>query len=41
MSPLAPEILMAPQMRSADFIEKCPLSGVTEKTFAHAEFFSV
>jgi len=29
------------RMRSADRIEQCPLSGVTEKTFAHAEFFSV
>jgi hypothetical protein len=28
------------QMRSADRIEKCRLSGVTEKTFALAEFFS-
>jgi len=29
------------QMRSADRIEQCPVSGVIEKTFAHAEFFSV
>jgi hypothetical protein len=33
--------LISAQMRSADRIEQCPLSGVTEKTFAHAEFFSV
>jgi len=32
--PLAP-------LRHADCIEECPLSGVTRKTFAHAEFFSV
>jgi hypothetical protein len=29
------------QMRSADCIEQCQLSGVTRKTFAHTEFFSV
>src|SRR5882724_889329 len=29
------------QMRRADCIEQCPLSGVTRKTFAHSEFFSV
>ena len=29
------------QMRSADRIEKCRLSGVTEKTFALAEFSQV
>jgi hypothetical protein len=28
-------------LRHADCIEQCPLSGVTRKTFAHAEFFSV
>jgi hypothetical protein len=28
-------------LRHADSIEQCPLSGVTRKTFAHAEFFSV
>jgi hypothetical protein len=28
------------QMRSADRVEQCPLSGATEKTFAHPEFFS-
>jgi hypothetical protein len=27
--------------RHADCIERCPLSGVTRKTFAHTEFFSV
>jgi hypothetical protein len=26
---------------SAALNEQCPLSGVTEKTFAHAEFFAV
>jgi hypothetical protein len=29
------------QMRSADCIEQRPLSGVMQKTFAQAEFFSV
>jgi predicted enzyme related to lactoylglutathione lyase len=29
------------QMRRADCIEHCPLSGVTRKTFAHNKFFSV
>jgi hypothetical protein len=29
------------QMRSADRIEQCPHSGVTQTTFAHTEFFSV
>src|SRR6202022_2999512 len=29
------------QMRSADCIEQCPLSGATRKTFARNEFFSV
>ena len=28
-------------LRHADCIEQCPLSGVTRKTFAHSEFFSV
>jgi hypothetical protein len=28
-------------LRHADCIEECPLSGVTRKTFAHTEFFSV
>jgi len=28
-------------LRHADCIEQCPLSGVTRKTFAHTEFFSV
>jgi hypothetical protein len=28
-------------LRLADRIEQCPLSGVTRKTFAHTEFFSV
>ena len=32
--------LLAP-LRHADRIERCPLSGVTRKTFAHTEFFSV
>src|SRR6266852_6120523 len=32
--------VMAP-LRHADRIEQCPLSGVTRKTFAHTEFFSV
>jgi hypothetical protein len=32
--------LMAP-LRHADCIEQCALSGVTRKTFAQAEFFSV
>jgi hypothetical protein len=36
----APRRLMAP-LRHADRIEQCPLSGVTRKTFAHTEFFSV
>jgi hypothetical protein len=34
LRPLAP-------LRHADCIEQCPLSGVTRKTFAQAEFFSV
>jgi hypothetical protein len=29
------------RLRHADCIERCPLSGVTQKTCAHAEFFSV
>jgi len=29
------------RLRHADRIEQCPLSGVTRKTFAHIEFFSV
>jgi hypothetical protein len=29
------------RLRHADCIEQCPLSGVTQKTFAHTEFFSV
>jgi len=32
--------LLAP-LRHADCIKECPLSGVTRKTFAYAEFFSV
>jgi hypothetical protein len=28
-------------LRHADCIGQCPLSGVTRKTFAHIEFFSV
>jgi hypothetical protein len=28
-------------LRHADCIEQCPLSGITRKTFAQAEFFSV
>ena len=28
-------------LRHADCIKQCPLSGVTRKTFAHPEFFSV
>src|SRR6202022_141825 len=28
-------------LRHADCIGQCPLSGVTRKTFAHTEFFSV
>jgi hypothetical protein len=28
-------------LRHADCIEQSPLSGVTRKTFAHTEFFSV
>jgi hypothetical protein len=31
---------LAPLTR-ADRIEQCPLSGLTRKTFAHPEFFSV
>jgi hypothetical protein len=31
---------MAP-LRHADCIGQCPLSGVTRKSFAHTEFFSV
>jgi hypothetical protein len=27
------------RLRHANCIERCPLSGVTRKTFAHAEFF--
>jgi hypothetical protein len=30
-----------PLLRRADCIEQCPLSGVTRKTFAQSEFFSV
>jgi hypothetical protein len=33
--------LMLALLRPADWIEQCPLSGVTRKTFAQAEFFSV
>ena len=33
--------LLLAQMRSADVIEQCPLSGVTRKTCARAECFSV
>jgi hypothetical protein len=29
------------RLRHANCIEQCPLSGVTRKTFAHTEFFSV
>jgi hypothetical protein len=29
------------QMRSADRVEQCLLSGATEKIFAHPKFFSV
>src|SRR3981189_3210234 len=29
------------RLRHADCIEQCPLSGVTRKTFARSEFFSV
>src|SRR5712664_3126794 len=28
-------------LRHADCVERCPLLGVTRKTFAHTEFFSV
>jgi len=28
-------------LETCDCIEECPLSGVTRKTFAHTEFFSV
>jgi hypothetical protein len=28
-------------LRHADCIEQCPLAGVTRKTFAQTEFFSV
>jgi hypothetical protein len=36
----AQRLELAP-LRHADRIERCPLSGVTRKTFAHTEFFSV
>jgi hypothetical protein len=36
-----PRLLVLAQMRSADCLGQCPLSGVTRKTFAHTEFFSV
>ena len=26
-------------LRNADYIERCPLSGLTRKTFAQTEFF--
>ena len=29
------------RLRHANSTERCPLSGVTRNTFAHAEFFSV
>jgi hypothetical protein len=29
------------QKRSANCLEQCPLSGVTQTTFAHTEFFLV
>src|SRR5712671_2593339 len=38
--PTCAGLLLAP-LRHADCIERCPLSGVTRKTFAHTEFFSV
>src|SRR6267378_5707437 len=34
-----PCLFMAP-LRYADCVERCPLLGVTRKTFAHTEFFS-
>src|SRR3984893_466744 len=33
--------LLQQNRRHADCIGRCPLSGVTRKTFAHIEFFSV
>jgi hypothetical protein len=29
------------RLKHSDCIEQCPLSGVTRKTFARSEFFSV
>jgi hypothetical protein len=34
-------LLLLARLRHADCIEQCPLSGVTRKTFARTEFFSV
>jgi hypothetical protein len=33
--------LLLARLRHADRIEQCPLSGLTRKTFAQPEFFSV
>jgi hypothetical protein len=35
---MSPEVA---RLRHADYVEQCPLSGITRKTFAQAEFFSV